>query len=321
MTFFNDFFEYFSNKRLSKHFDEFEKEFKEALNHGDLKKWINAIENMPKIKPSVVDLNSDAVKIGSEYNISNEERISLKEELIKFHPWRKGPYSFFGVEINTEWRSDLKWNRLNDEISPLKGRKVLDVGSGNGYHCWRMLGKDARFVVGIDPLILNVFQYLLFKQYAPEAPLWVIPLGIEQMPENLNYFDTVFSMGVLYHRRSPLDHLYELKSFLRPDGELVLETLVIDGKLGESLVPADRYAQMRNVWFIPTTLTLESWLKRCGYKNIRLIDITQTTSEEQRKTEWMNFLSLDDFLDKNDKDKTIEGYPAPKRAIFTAEKK
>lgn len=321
MTFFNDFFKYFSNKRLSKHFDEFEKDFKEALNHGDLQKWINAIENMPKIKPSVVNLNSDAVKIGSEYNISNEERISLKDELMKFHPWRKGPYSLFGVDINTEWRSDLKWNRLKDEIGSLKGRKVLDVGSGNGYHCWRMLGKDARFVVGIDPLILNVFQYLLFKQYAPEAPLWVIPLGIEQMPKNLNYFDTVFSMGVLYHRRSPLDHLYELKSFLRPDGELVLETLVIDGKLGESLVPADRYAQMRNVWFIPTTLTLESWLKRCGYKNIRLIDITQTTSEEQRKTEWMNFLSLDDFLDKNDKDKTIEGYPAPKRAIFTAEKK
>jgi tRNA (mo5U34)-methyltransferase len=33
----------------------------------------------------------------------------------------------------------------------------------------------------------------------------------------------------------------------------------------------------------------------------------------------MVFESLSDFLDPKDKNKTIEGYPAPKRAIFLAE--
>ena len=56
-------------------------------------------------------------------------------------------------------------------------------------------------------------------------------------------------MGVLYHRRSPIDHLLELKGCLQTGGELVLETLVIDGGLGEVLVPENRYAKMRNVWF------------------------------------------------------------------------
>ena len=79
-------------------------------------------------------------------------------------------------------------------------------------------------------------------------------------------FDTVFSMGVLYHRRSPFHHLAELKNCLKPDGELVLETLVIDGKRGEVLVPERRYSKMHNVWFLPSCLTLESWLKRSGLK-------------------------------------------------------
>ena len=94
---------------------------------------------------------------------------------------------------------------------------------------------------------------------------------------------------------------------------------MIDGKKGEVLVPERRYSKMNNVWFLPSCLTLESWLKRSGLKNIRLIDINQTSTEEQRRTEWMVFESLADFLDPKDNNKTIEGYPAPKRAIFLAE--
>ncbi|PMC22346.1 tRNA 5-methoxyuridine(34)/uridine 5-oxyacetic acid(34) synthase CmoB, partial [Klebsiella aerogenes] len=44
-------------------------------------------------------------------------------------------------------------------------------------------------------------------------------------------------MGVLYHRRSPLDHLWQLKDQLAPGGELVLETLVIEGDENTVLVP------------------------------------------------------------------------------------
>ena len=114
----------------------------------------------------------------------------------------------------------------------------------------------------------------------------LLPLGIEQLPA-LKAFDTVFSMGVLYHRRSPLEHLWQLKDQLVNEGELVLETLVIDGDENTVLVPGDRYAQMRNVYFIPSALALKNWLKKCGFVDIRIADVSVTTTEEQRRTEWM----------------------------------
>ena len=173
-------------------------------------------------------------------------------------------------------------------------------------------------VVGIDPMLLNIMQFQLIRKLHGEAPIYVLPLGIEDMPYGLKAFDTVFSMGVLYHRRSPIDHLYELRDSLRSGGELILETLVIDGGLGEVLLPEDRYAMMRNVWFLPTCDTLVSWMARCGFKNIRVVDVTITTTAEQRSTEWMRFQSLKDFLNPEDSTLTYEGLPAPKRAIIIA---
>jgi tRNA (mo5U34)-methyltransferase len=125
-------------------------------------------------------------------------------------------------------------------------------------------------------------------------------------------------MGVLYHRRSPFDHLLELREALRPGGELVLETLVIDGGAGDVLVPGERYARMNNVWFIPSTAELKSWLKKVGFKNAQVANVAQTTTEEQRSTDWMTFQSLAQCLDPGDSGRTVEGYPAPRRAVIVA---
>ena len=142
----------------------------------------------------------------------------------------------------------------------------------------------------------------------------------KDLPDGLEGFDTVFSMGVLYHRRSPFDHLLDLRGCLKPGGQLVLETLVIDGDEGQVLVPPGRYARMPNVWFLPTCNTLESWLGKSGYTEIRLVDLTATSIEEQRSTSWMQFESLPEALDPQDPSRTVEGHPAPKRAFFVARK-
>ncbi len=287
--------------------------------HGDLDKWQAVIDQLATPQPSSIVLDNAAIKIGNADDINDADRLFLQQQLQQFLPWRKGPYDLFGIQIDTEWRSDWKWDRLKDHISPLQHRLVLDVGCGNGYHCWRMLGAGAKMVVGIDPLALNVSQFLCIRKLHGEAPIYVLPIGLENVPPTLKLFDTVFSMGVLYHRRSPIDHLMELKGCLQSGGELVLETLVIDGGLGEVLVPEGRYAKMRNVWFLPSCDTLISWLKRCGFNNIRLVDVNDTSIEEQRSTEWMQFHSLKDFLDPSDHSLTCEGLPAPKRAIFIAD--
>jgi tRNA (mo5U34)-methyltransferase len=286
--------------------------------HGTLSQWQTLIADMPVLPTSHRLLDADTVQIGKADDLSAESQTLLEEQLKTLLPWRKGPYDLFGINIDTEWRSDWKWDRLKKHITPLHQRLVLDVGCGNGYHCWRMLGAGAHMVVGIDPLLLNVMQFQMIRKLHGEAPIYVLPLGIEEIPPGLRAFDTVFSMGVLYHRRSPIDHLLELNACLKPGGELILETLIIDGNAGESLLPEDRYAKMRNVWFLPTCPTLTQWLKRCGFNNIRIVDITPTSIEEQRSTEWMPFHSLKNFLDPENPALTCEGLPAPKRAIVIA---
>lgn len=293
---------------------------------GDLPQWQQVLDALSAMDlPTFSDTPSpsvdlvNGVSIGQAEHSDNATRELLRQHLMGLHPWRKGPYELFGLTIDTEWRSDWKWDRVLPHLSPLQDRLILDVGCGNGYHCWRMLGAGAKRVIGIDPSCKFVYQFYALKHFLGDLPVDVLPLGIEQVPDNLQLFDTVFSMGVLYHRRSPMDHLRELKSCLRPGGELVLETLIIDGGLGQVLVPEGRYAKMRNVWFLPSAETLISWLKKCGFKNPRLVDKSITTIDEQRATDWMTFESLPDFLDPNDQNKTIEGHPAPIRAVVVAQ--
>ena len=272
------------------------------------------------VPDATANLNQSAITLNSDQPLSTEDRAKLEEGLRGLMPWRKGPFEFFGTYIDTEWRSDWKWDRVAPYLSDLSGRQILDVGCGSGYHCWRMLGEGAGRVIGIDPGLLFLFQFLSVKQYAgQEQRIDLLPVRVEDLPPKLEAFDTTFSMGVLYHRRSPLDHLLELKDTLRPGGELVLETLIVDGELGVTLMPEQRYAKMRNVWFIPSVDTMLLWLRRCGFKNARCVDVDTTSLEEQRRTEWMTFESLADFLDPNDKSLSIEGYPAPKRGVFIAD--
>ncbi len=303
----------------------FEEELRSALErrfsvrpHGELPAWNHALQALPNIPPDQVDLNGAAVTVGSANQLSGQQRDQLLQYLQMLHPWRKGPWSLFGIEIDSEWRSNLKWERIVPHLAPLSGRLVLDVGCGNGYYAWRMLAQDPKLVVGIDPSLKFMMQFSVFKRYLPELPLEFLPLRDDELPSRMQAFDTVLSMGVLYHRRSPFDHLEQLRHCLRSGGELVLETLVLEGASNEVLVPRDRYAQMPNVWFIPGCDTLAGWLERAGFCSVRCVDVSATTTAEQRATDWMRFQSLHDYLDPHDPTRTIEGYPAPLRATFVA---
>jgi len=279
--------------------------------HGLLPQWEEVLAELPLTENAAVELKTGVDVKGDTYS-------DLEGLLKQLHPWRKGPYHIHGIDIETEWRSDWKWDRVSPHLQPLKDRTILDVGCGNGYHCWRMAGEGAKLVVGIDPSPLFVCQFFAMKNFINDSRAWVLPLGIEDVPQTPGAFDTVFSMGVLYHRKDPLEHIEQLKSFLRLGGELVIETLVIDGPEGYVLVPEGRYAKMRNVWAIPSVPTLEGWLRNCGLKNVRTVDINTTTTDEQHSTEWMTFESLPDFLDPANPAKTVEGHPAPKRAVVIA---
>ncbi|MFC4258303.1 tRNA 5-methoxyuridine(34)/uridine 5-oxyacetic acid(34) synthase CmoB [Marinobacter lacisalsi] len=288
--------------------------------HGDLPRWLAALEQLPDRRDAIAYNDRSEVTVDSLIPLSSPEDAELEKGLRGLMPWRKGPFRFFGTLVDTEWRSDWKWDRVAPALSSLDGRRVLDVGCGSGYHLWRMYGAGAAEVIGIDPGMLFLCQFLAVKRYQPSAPVDLLPLRIEDLVRPLEYFDTTFSMGVLYHRRSPIDHLLELKDTLRPGGELVLETLVVEGPEGYTLMPEDRYGRMRNVWFLPSCDTLLRWMARAGLEDARVVDVTVTTTDEQRATDWMQFQSLEHFLDPNDPTRTIEGYPGPRRATIIARK-
>lgn len=301
--------------------DQLPKQIESAFHpdtHGRLQEWLNVVSAMPDITAQHVNLNTSAVEIGSADEVDLEAQQHIEQQLRNLIPWRKGPYSVFGTYIDTEWRSDWKWDRLVPHISSLKDRWVLDVGCGSGYHCWRMLGEGADQVVGIDPTLLFNIQFQALKKFTRNTKVDMLPLPLEALPANLCLFDTTFSMGVLYHRRSPIEHLMQLRDTLKPGGELILETLIVDGPDGYSLVPDDRYARMRNVWFLPSISTLEHWMKRCQFTNIRVVDVNVTSTDEQRTTQWMPTESLVDALSAKNRQNTVEDLPRPKRAIIIA---
>jgi tRNA (mo5U34)-methyltransferase len=293
--------------------------FFEKINHGRWPKLISLLSELPEIPKEIkCHLDQSIVCVESAFFLDHNQLYHL---LKKLSPWRKGPYSLYGISIDTEWRSDQKWARLEPHITSLKGRRVLDVGTGSGYHLWRMLGAGAHCAIGIEPTVTFVAQFFAVAHLLGESRALIIPTTLEETTRQ-PIFDTVFSMGVLYHRRSPIHHLQELGECLRTGGELVLETLIVENDDQNVLTPEDRYAAMRNVWFIPSIPLLTIWLMRSGYTAIRVVSLAYTSIDEQRATEWTDFKpSLVDFLDPNDPKKTIEGYPAPLRAVIIANKK
>ncbi len=289
--------------------------------HGHFAVWCSQLESLPTISPSRVDIKQDAPVIGHQSDCSVEQINQIKNTLMAFRPWRKGPFELFGIYIDSEWRSDFKWTRIAPYINNLEHKVVLDIGCGNGYYALRMQALGAELVIGVDPSWLFVFQNLAIQKYTQSIQrTFVLPFMFEEFPKVLSGFDSIFSMGVLYHRKNPLIHLQSICDMLTDDGQFILETLAITDDSVKELIPAERYANMRNVWKIPNCMQLKNWLHKVGFNNIEVVDVTKTTINEQRKTEWMTGHSLQDALDPYNNELTIEGYPAPIRVCVIASK-
>lgn len=281
--------------------------------HGDLPRWREALDRLPATETRA-ELDRPAPLLGG----AARDPEALRETLMQFHPWRKGPLVLGGQEIDTEWRSDWKWDRVAPHVN-LEGHRVLDIGCGNGYFGLRMLGAGAKLVIGIDPTLVFVMQHLACRHFSGELPNYVLPLGVGDLPDRPVGLDTVFSMGVLYHRRDPGRHLQRIRKLLKAGGTLVLETLVLpESRGGDLLIPEGRYARMRNVWAVPGTERLLGWVKEAGFGEVEVVDVAPTTTSEQRSTEWMRFESLEQSLNREDSSRTIEDLPAPIRAVVIA---
>jgi len=277
-----------------------------------------ALERLPDIHPRDVDLGADRIRIGRAGDLGADERQSLRHVLRTLVPWRKGPFDVFGIRVDSEWDASLKWARVRRHMDTLQGRRILDIGASSGYYMFRMSQASPALVLGIEPYLTFYFQFQLLQHFIQAPRLFTLPLRLESIPQLTGCFDTVFCMGILYHQRTPGKVLERIRPMLAGGGQLILETLILNREGDEVLEPPGRYAKMNNVYAIPTVTRLQNWLRAAGYGDIRCVDVTPTTLDEQRSTEWINSESLDAFLDPHDPELTVEGHPAPVRAVVLA---
>ncbi len=288
---------------------------------GNILKFSNIVEKIECNGRCSADLTKKAVTLTCEPEPGPEELKVLEKRLMQLGPWRKGPFDICGIYIDSEWQSWMKWDRIAPHIGRVEGRRILDIGSSNGYYMFRLAAGNPLMVLGLEPQPSFYFQYCAIRRFLDFPNVFCLPITHDELPETAGYFDLVLCMGVLYHRKSPVSMLKKIFRSMRPGGKLVLENLIIESRQNLCLFPRDRYAKMRNVFFIPDFLAMESWLVRSGFTSIKCVDVKKTDLKEQRKTRWIQTESLEDFLDPDNPDRTVEGYPAPVRAVFTAIKK
>ncbi len=281
------------------------------------------LETMPKHKASFIDYSSNEVRIGKKEDLTPDEFSLVMDKAKQLIPWRKGPFSLFGELIDAEWRSDYKWERLKEHLDPIDGKKIMDIGCNNGYFMFKMANENPEMVLGIDPVLDYKTQFEFIQNYAKNPNLHFELFGVEHLPYFKDLFDIVFSMGIIYHHRHPLEQLINIRESLVPGGQMILETIGIPGNDSIALFPEDRYAKMRNVFFVPTLSCLINWTKKAKFTDVEVISATPLTPSEQRLTPWCPHphQSLEDFLDPNDKNKTFEGHPAPMRFCIKARRK
>lgn len=281
--------------------------------------WYLQLEIASKVKKENLSIDyGDWFSIGKKEDLSVQEQEIILQTAKSLIPWRKGPFKIFDLEIDSEWQSNIKYNLIRPFFD-LKDKVVADIGCNNGYYMFRMLEDKPKKLVGFDPSPLTLHQFEFINHFVKSDIVYEM-LGVEHLEFYNHKFDFIFMLGVLYHRADPVGTLKSLAKGLNSKGEILIDTFMIDGNEELCLTPNKRYSKIPNIYFIPTIPALKNWLERAGFEDIEVIATTVTTSEEQRKTPWSFDQSLEDFLAPNDKTKTVEGYPAPKRVYMKARK-
>ena len=275
-----------------------------------IKLWQKILSELPDLKDKTVDLKS-GVKINS--NWESKDLTQTEDLLLKLHPWRKGPFSINEVFIDSEWKSNLKWDRFLKINLDLANKTILDVGSGNGYYGFRMLGLGAKEVLCLEPNLNHFVQFKAINHFVGSRKIRMLPERLESIQVDAPYFEIIFSMGLLYHQRDPGQHLRLLASHLKEGGNIIIETIVTSKDYEETLVPEKRYANMPNVRFVHTEKGLEKLIIDNGLEIIYSTDPVMTSIFEQRTTDWMPFKSFESAVLKDNPEITVEGYAAPSR--------
>ena len=289
--------------KIDMNIDEIRKERQKWMTWKNIKPLREALESLPE--------GIFEVELGDAIKITSNESCDVYGVAKLLMPWRKGPFEVCGTFIDAEWKSNIKYNLLRKHFN-LKNRRVADIGCNNGYYLFRMQEDNPKSLVGFDPSPLYKTQFDFINYFLKSDIVYEL-LGVEHLEFYEEKFDTIFCLGVLYHRSDPVAMLKSLYRGLDEQGEVILDTFYIKGDEEMALCPKSSYSKIPNIYFVPTIPALKNWCHRAGFSSFEVLETMQTDASEQRKTSWIEGQSLEDFLDPDDNTKTVEGYDAPAR--------
>ena len=277
-------------------------------------------EKLPVVESLEIDLDTDSISIQSQHPLTLAQEQIIEEATTSVIPWRKGPFSLFHQDIDSEWRSQRKWHRISPHLDQVKGKRVIDIGGNNGYFAFRLIPQHPSLILNIDPSARCYYQFELLQRYIQEPRVQYELFGVDDCHMFPRFFHIALFMGIIYHCRSPLDSLQQVLECLTPGGQIIFESMAVPGEQPTALCVPDRYAKMRNAWFVPTSSWMCAWAKTAGFTDVELVSVERLTPEEQRRTELSPYESLKDYLNPDNHEFTIEGHPAPLRAVVVGRK-
>ena len=257
------------------------------------------------------------------HNATYNEFKALQDLVLDLKPWRKGPFCLYHVDsssqfyIDSEWQSNKKMKLILKALDTighnLKDKVVLDVGCNNGYYMFDLALRGVKHITGIDPIAIFFLQFYFFYKLSNISHCAFRLLGVQDVAKLNAKYDLILCLGVLYHRKEPLQTLKQLKSILVQNGIVLLETLILQDSNATCLCPYPTYAKMPNVFYIFSPQALQNLALHAGFKSCEILSYSYTDNTEQRSTDFINKKSLGDHLTLT---QTIEGYPPACRGIF-----
>lgn len=273
--------------------------------HSGLQKHIEAVGRVfefSKTQPC-----SLSIGVQGEIEISSRQedsaaKLCLAEVLSLFCPWRLGPWRICGHYIDSQWRGEMKWNRIIERYphlleGDLKGKCVADVGAHNGYYMYRLSFSRAKWVVGFEPVAKHYCAYHIIQNLVRVPNLYLEPFGYQGLKFYPRYFDVIFCMGVLYHHTDPVGILRMIHASLCTGGYLILDTQGISGDRSVAFMPRKFYKGRKGYWWLPTLSCLLNMIQRAGFQKNEVFYQGILTEKEQRSSKLCeNSLSCDDKM-------------------------
>lgn len=184
-----------------------------------------------KSKNNIYKINKDIPVLIDENKINEHLRNQIKyfeDEMLE---------TFDNYKIE-EWQKNYV-NLFLDNFSDVKGKLILDCGSGSGYLSIE-LAKRGAFVISCDLTLMNLVKLKdTAKQLGLENNIAFVCCSAEDLPFKDNIFDYFISNAVIEHLPREIEAIKEIDRVTKKDGGVMITVPLSYKYLNPILLPVN----------------------------------------------------------------------------------